>query len=193
MLILMFSFFSELPEFHPIVQMLWEKSRAASRKMNVDDSSASVQKREPMPETPSEPSNELIPSKQENASQSDTWYHTASRLEKKALSQKNKGDIEGAIQSTKVVLEFRQAYLSKRTESRRDLSRAKQSVARTLVSLAHLVLITDAIRQAEKYFKQALGLYKSSGAPKGADCMLEIQRELERLRWQQKSAAGKSK
>ena len=51
MLILMFSFFSELPEFHPIVQMLWEKSRAASRKMNVDDSSASVQKREPMTET----------------------------------------------------------------------------------------------------------------------------------------------
>jgi hypothetical protein len=153
--------------------MLWDKSRIAARKM-----------KEGPNDSRSEP---------KSASLTNTWFRTASRLERKAQTQKSQGDIVGSIKSTKIVLEFRRAYLSKRIEAERNVSKAKQQVARTLVSLAHLVLITDATTEAEIYFKEAIDLYKSGGLSKGEDCMLEIQRELERLRWQKKNTTNKSK
>ena len=118
--------------------------------------------------------------------QTQSWFQTATRLERKAQSQKNKGDIVGAIESLKVVLDFRRASLAKRVESGRHVSKTKQEVARTLVGLAHLVLIIDETKEAEAFFKEAVELYKASGLSKNEDCMLEINRELDRLRWKNK-------
>jgi hypothetical protein len=125
-----------------------------------------------------------------HSDQTSSWFHIASRLEKRAQAQKSGGDLDGAIQSTKHVLEFRQAYLSKRIQSNRSVSKAKHHVAHTLVGLAHLVLIANETKEAGIYLKGALDLYKSSGVPNGDDCVQEIQRELDRLRWQTKRSAA---
>ena len=87
--------FSDLPEFHPIVQMLWDKSRIAARKMAEGDSV----------KTRSSESNDPL-REQKSASHTNTWFQTMSRLERKAQTQKSQGDIAGAIESTKSFWNF---------------------------------------------------------------------------------------
>jgi hypothetical protein len=177
--------------------MLWDKLRYAKRKMG---QSSILSKHSVTTESvsSSESADECTENESPNApsrsSPATSWLYAVSRLEKKAQNQKSQGDIKGAIESTNVVLEARRAHLSKRLNGKRKVSKAKKQVARTLVHLAHLVLITDATHQAEKHFKEAVDLYKSNGMPKSDDCMQEIHRELERLRWQhKKSGVNKSK
>jgi hypothetical protein len=177
--------------------MLWDKSRQAARKMG-QSSILSKHSVTTESEYPSESADECTENESPNtpsrSSPAPSWLYAVSRLEKKAQNQKSRGDMKGAIESTNVVLEARRAHLSKRLNGTRKVSKAGTQVARTLVHLAQLVLITGATHQAEKHFKEAVDLYKSSGMPKSDDCMQEIQRELERLRWQhKKSGVTKSK
>ena len=116
----------------------------------------------------------------------NTWFQTASTLDRKANAKKRKGDIDGALEAKKHVLHFRQACLEKRKDSKRTTAKARREVASTMVELAHLHLIKEESREAEALFKEAMSLYKASGVAKEADCMQEIKRELDRLRWQSK-------
>lgn len=116
--------------------------------------------------------------------QLDTWYQTASRLEKKARAKKEKGDINGAIEDTKHVLEFRKAYLARTRENKKPTAKSGQQVAHTLVELAKLQLIKEDVGEAEDLFREAMDIYKSIGLSKSADCVQEIKRELDRLKWQ---------
>lgn len=118
--------------------------------------------------------------------QFNAWFQTTSRLEKKATLRKKKGDIDGALEAKKLILEFQQAYLTKRREGKKDPSKALRQVAGTTVDIAKLYLIKEEVSEAEKLFKQALSQYKTSGLAKDADCMQEIKRELDRLKWQSK-------
>lgn len=118
---------------------------------------------------------------------------TASRLEKKACQKKKKGDIAGAIEATKHVLEFRRAYVAKQQDGKKGASKAKQQLAKTIVSLAQLLLLREERKEAEKQFREAIDLYKSSGLKKDSDPVQEIQRELDRLKWQNKAAAAGNK
>ena len=175
----------DLPEFHPIVQMLWEKSRIAARKMEgKPEPETRAEKKKSKKDMPNKREVDLVSS--ERTGESKAWHDTAARLERKATSQKNKNDVNAAIESTKMALQYRRAYLSKKQATSRSLPRAQQELAQTLVNLALLVLIVDLSKDAEVYFKEAEELYRASGMSKSEDCVLEIQRELERLKWKNK-------
>ena len=123
---------------------------------------------------------------------SSSLHYTLARLHKRASVQKSKRDIDGAIESTKIILELRRAALSNnQQEGKRDCSKEKKHVADALVSLAHVVLIKEETNHAESYFKEAAELYRSSGMKKEDDRLQQISRELDRLSWQQKCNQNK--
>lgn len=123
----------------------------------------------------------------------NTWSQTASNLEKKAKLKKERGDIDGAIEDAKHILEFRRAYAAKRVEGRKSVSKIRQEIAQTLVELARLWLIKEDVGEAGELFREAMDLYKSIGLSKHSDCVQEIKRELDRLKWQNKvSGRGRS-
>ena len=175
--------------------MLWDKSKAAAQYMfdsslikdtgsgdsTIDSWSHDIKK--PMMDDVPENSEPVTTARKKTSS---SLQYTLSRLQKKAVVQKSKRDIDGAIESTKIILELRRASLAKKEQANRDCSKEKKHVADTLVSLAYVVLIKEATKEAEAHFKEAAELYKSSGIRKEDDCMQKISRELDRLRWQQK-------
>jgi hypothetical protein len=175
--------------------MLWDKSRAAAQKMGqtsiLEKNSAPSQSSgdSTIDPTGKHPKTVAVARVDHSATgQASSWFYTASKLQKKALTLKSKGDIDGAIESTNIVLELHRASLIKKDPSKRIYAKEQRQVASTLVSLAQLVLIKDAAKQAEEYFKEADDLYKASGMAKEDDRLQDISRELERLRWQQKTA-----
>ena len=175
--------------------MLWDKSRTAAQKMA---QSSILEKKFSISQASEDttidsmakiPSNESDTSADQGTTgQFSSWFYTASRLQKKAKNLKSKGDIDGAIESTKIVLELQRAARAKKEQSKRSFTKEQLQVAGTLVSLAQLVLIKDATKEAEGYFKEADELYKASGKTKDEDCVQDISRQLERLRWQQKTS-----
>jgi tetratricopeptide (TPR) repeat protein len=195
----------DLPEYHPIVQMLWERSRLAAEEMEGEENSLIKMHDKGTKDTVSSIASEVntydeaievnedtentpenIQSSTKSCTQFSAWFQTTSRLDKKASLRKKKGDIEGALVAKNLVLEFQQAYLTKRKESKKSTTKAMRQVAGTLVEIANLYLIKEEVSEAEMLFKEATGLYKSSGLSKDADCMQQIRRELDRLRWQNK-------
>jgi len=102
------------------------------------------------------------------------------------------GDIDCAIETTKNVLDFRRACLAKQPRWKKGSARGKQEVSSTLINLARLVLLKGRTKEAENYLKEALELYQSSGLQKGCDRIMEVQRELERLKWIQKKQGAKA-
>ena len=111
------------------------------------------------------------------------WFQSASSLEKKAQSQKNKGNIDGAIETIQKGLEMRRATLSKRCEGKLDASKAKISLARPLVELGRLLVMKEKKHQAEECFKEAMRLYSSSGAlAKNHAKVRELKIEIDKLR-----------
>ena len=196
---------AELPEYHPVVHMLWEKSRKAAEKMTGKEDSTADTKEIDSETVNSDMGQELsavdsvngeIDSKSENEQDQagcasiNSWFQTASRLEQKAKSRKEKGDIDGAIEATKHVLEFRRVHLAKRRESKKPICNASQEVAKTLVGLAKLQLIREDVGEAEELLREAMVLYKLSGFSKRSDYVQEIKRELDRLKWQRRSRGG---
>jgi tetratricopeptide (TPR) repeat protein len=164
-----------LPKEHPIFQMVWEKSRIAGERMaecieepgrrrSVESSRTESRMRSDEPEV------------------TRPWFCTASKVERKALAQEKKGNFDGAIESSLVALELRRTYLTKREESKRDTSKAKHHIARSLVNLARLMVKNGKKREAEDNFKEAIELYVSSGTvSRNHTCVREIEAEVERL------------
>ena len=107
---------------------------------------------------------ESLSTKNQSSRQSKAWFQSAASLEKKAQIQKNKGNIDGAIELIQKGLEIRRTTLSKRCEGKLDSSKAKIGLARPLVELGRLLVMKEKKSQAEECFKEAMRLYSSSGA-----------------------------
>eukprot|EP00934_Nitzschia_sp_Nitz4_P005562 Nitzschia sp. Nitz4//scaffold196_size54656//10819//13057//NITZ4_006632-RA/size54656-augustus-gene-0.39-mRNA-1//-1//CDS//3329540405//5552//frame0 len=179
----------ELPEGHPVVQMLRGKLRRAEQGSKGEASSHGDRAKHVLASSECRDDQDTNHTRG-SSNQFGAWFLTASRLEKRALHRKKKGDIPGAIESTKHVLEFRRAYAAKQPEGRKSW-KANIQVASTLVSLANLLMIQEELREAETCFREALDLYRSSGATKNDEPVQEIQRELDRLKWQYKAAGNR--
>ena len=195
--------FLDLPEYHPIVQMLWERSRVAAKMMEGEEISLidkfrQVETKEIEPsatqasyhtddtqDESSEQDAENMPDNMQDPpklKQCSAWFQSPSRFERKATWRKKKGDIYGAIEAKEIVLGFQQAYLTKRRENGKSTTKASRQMAQTLVDIANLHLVKEEAAAAEKLFKVAMGQYKSSGLTEEADSMQEIQRQLDRLK-----------
>ena len=167
----------KLPKEHPIFQMVLEKSRIAGEKMaeyieepvgrNVESSRTESRMRADKPKA---------------ARRVTPWFYTASKVERKALVQEKKGNLDDAIESSLMALKLHRTYLAKREESKRDTSKAKHHIARSLVNLARLMVRNGKKREAEDNFKEAIELYVSSGTvSRSHTCVREIEAEVERL------------
>jgi tetratricopeptide (TPR) repeat protein len=172
-------FSKDMPQGHPIVQMIWKNSIIAAKKV------VRNQKRK-CDRAPDGGDHWDTQSGPNVTRQATPWHYTAAKLENKAQSQKKKGDVDGAIKSTRLVLDLHLTYLSKREEGDRDTSKAQHNVARTLINLARLLVLKEETQQAAIHYKEAIRLYSSSGTlTKNHIC--EIQGELDKLKIEEKA------
>ena len=189
------------------VKMLWDKSNAAAQKMGDSDSSiasslhsrvSSKHSRVSSVHSRNQANVQILddgievtentgPATTAGRKSKSSLIYTLSKLQKKATVQKNKGDIDGAIVTTKIILELHRASQKKKGQLKCNSSKKETLVAETLVSLAHFFLLKEANKDAEAYFKEAREMYKISGMTKDDNCVQEISRQLDRLRWQEKS------
>ena len=137
------------------MQMLGEKSRDAARKMGdpsegLLDITLEINDREP---------SKNFRERHNLAS----CYRIASSMENKALSREADGDITGAIESMRTVLELRRAHVRKKGEAKRDTTASKERLADSLETYARLVLMTGATQLAEASLHEAQTLYESCG------------------------------
>ena len=111
------------------------------------------------------------------------WYYTASLLEKKAVSQRKKGDLDGAIGSTRLVVELRREHLRRKEIGKRDASKPQQQLARALVYMGSLLVLKEQKAEAAKAYKEALQIYKSYEKPSKqiSNLIRDVQAELDKL------------
>jgi tetratricopeptide (TPR) repeat protein len=166
-----------LPKEHPIIQMVWEKSRIAGEKM-----AEYVEEPARRNVESSRPASRMRSDEAKVIRRVTPWFCTASKVERKALAQEKKGNLDDAIESSLMALELRRTYLAKRGQSKRDTSKAKHRIARSLVNLARLMIRNGKKREAEDIFKEAIELYVSSGTvSRSHTCVRDIEAEVERI------------
>ena len=147
-----------LPDSHPIVQMLWDKSHMAASKMFHDHNKSTASKSASEKRLDS-----TALERRKEPHTNNAWSYTISRLEEKAKAEKEKGDIEECIKSMYLVVEMRRKYLVKRMGSETSRKKAKQHLAASLLSLGRLELLTNGVERGMMCFTEALSLCKSSG------------------------------
>lgn len=149
--------------------MLGEKSRLAARKMG-------------------DPSEGVLDTTLEvnDYEQSNTFkdkhnlascYRIASSMENKAHNLESKGDIKGAIDSMRTVLELRRAHVRKKGEAKRDTSTSKEKLADSLETYARLVQMTGAAQLAAASLHEAQALYKACGKATNDENVRQTQSE----------------
>jgi tetratricopeptide (TPR) repeat protein len=177
-------FSKDMPQDHPIVQVIWKNSIIAAKKV--------VRNQKRKGDRAPDGGDHWDTQRGPNVTRQATpWHYTVAKLENKAQSQKKKGDVDGAIKSTRLVLDLYLTYLSKREEGDRDTSKAQHNVARTLINLARLLVLKDETQQAAIHYKEAMHLYSSSGTlTKDHVCVREIQGELDKLEIEEKASTS---
>jgi tetratricopeptide (TPR) repeat protein len=167
-----------LPESHPIVQMLWDKSHMAASKMFQDQNSSAVSK------TGVEKRSHSTSSEGHNESQTNAWSYTISHLEEKAKAEKEIGEIEECIKTMGLVVEMQRKYLAKRRGSEKSRNKAKQHLAASLLSLGRIELLACEVERGTICFKEALCLCKSSELNNEDAFVQEIEKNLQGIRQQ---------
>jgi tetratricopeptide (TPR) repeat protein len=163
-----------LPEEHPIFQMVWEKSRVAGEAMAEYSEEPGGRK-----SGNSRTGSRTRSNESKVAGHLTPWFCTASKIERKALAQEKKGNFDSAIESSLMALELRRTYLGKREYSQRDTSKAKHHIARSLVNLARLMVRNGKKKEAENSFKEAIEFYVSSEkVSRNHTCIREIEAEV---------------
>jgi hypothetical protein len=161
-----------LPEMHPIVQMLWNRSHAAACMMstvsNTEDkkrvSSAIFENHE--------------------AAQTNACVDNISRLEEKVKAEKEKGDTEECIKTMHLVVELRRKCVAGSHGSEQSRNNAKQQLAASLLLLGRLEILTNGVKRGMMRFKEALDLCKKSGLNHGDSLVQEIEKSLLGIRRQ---------
>lgn len=202
-----------LPDDHPLIQMLLQKSAAATAGMTEDTNGRLLgfqvkpNKDEALSETTtssdlstvSESTNDFYSVDAENQPDFDSsfdelgiarkncapdfgiWFNANNRLEKRVLLKMKNGDTAGALEAQERIVDMRRDCLLKKQQEMKPRTKESQELAKSLVDVAKLHAQKGERKLAEDSFREALGLFKSSGIPKDDDCMLEIEVELARL------------
>jgi tetratricopeptide (TPR) repeat protein len=110
-----------------------------------------------------------------------TWFDPVAKLEKNVKAKRKRGDIPGALRIQDRIVDFRRVHLLKKQQEMKPRSKETRDLAKSLVHLARLQSFMGATKLAEGSFREAMTLFKSSGVPTSADCMLEIEAELGRM------------
>jgi len=148
-----------LPDFHPVVRMIWEKSHIAATGMY----------------------QEQYPEEVNEIGSIEGYRDTISRLEEKAEISKKTRDYKSCIKTIDVVVDMKRTVLWKLEEDKQNTENAKHQLAASLITMGKIELLTNSTEKTLECINEATDLLQNSGLDQNDKYFKQIEMTIHKM------------